>query len=781
MCVALIALMLVVLGLRAYWQHRPHLPLSQWLPSSTAVLDAQGQLLRLTLASDQQYRLWTPLADISPTVVQAILLHEDRYFYQEPGFNPFSLMRGAFKTYVLREHPQGGSTLTMQLARLLWSLDTRTPMGKLIQIARAIELELTYSKTEILTAYLNYAPFGGNVQGVGAASLIYFNHPPDELTLPEALTLAVLPQNPSLRGKITQARANPALLAARDRLLTRWIKSHPISPTEHALFALPLAMRPPSALPFRAPWFVDQVLAQAAQSSLLHPKTAGENWLHTTLDGRLQRLLRRQVQAFVRQRAGQGIHNAAALLVDVRDMGVKAMIGSADYFNAAIDGQVNGTNARRSPGSTLKPFIYGLGFDQGVLIPATVLRDVPSAFGPYHPENFDGRFEGPITATQALIRSRNIPAVTVASRLAHPSFYEFLRLAGVADMAPESHYGLALVLGGGEITMQEMAKLYALLANNGKLQPLRLVSTPPRTTHAPQLLSASACFMVRNILQQNPSPLLAPTNQPQSLPIAWKTGTSSSFRDAWSAGLFGPYALIVWIGNFDGSSNPALVGGEAAAPLFFNIIHAIKASTPDLAPLPQTVPPPLKRVEVCLSSGALPTVWCPRRGESWFIPGVSPITVDTVYRPVWVDKTTGKAVCPPYDPRHDVQRVFEFWPSELQQVFNAAGIPRMPPPQAPLCSNSTEGGMAPRITSPLIGSTYALRFTDPQHNRIPLSADTDADVQTLYWFAGRSYLGESASEKTLFWTPDHAGRFILTVVDDHGRADSRAIQVQAMP
>lgn len=771
------ALAISVLALRLWLHYRPPLPLAQWLPSSTAVLDAQGNLLRLTLASDQQYRLWTPLPEIAPTLVQAILLHEDRYFYWEPGFNPFSLLRGAFRTYVLRQHPQGGSTITMQLARLLWRLDTRTPQGKLVQIARAVQLELMYSKNEILTAYLNDAPFGGNVQGVGAASWIYFAHAPAELTLPEALTLAVLPQNPSLRGKIDQGRANPALVAARNRLFARWQQVTPVSAAESALFRLPLSMRSTANLPFEAPWFVDQVLAQQALSSAQRPN----DWLRTTLDLRLQRLLSRQLKAFVRQRRGQGIQNAAALLVDTRDMGVKAMVGSADYFNAAIDGQVNGTNAKRSPGSALKPFIYGLGFDQGVLIPATVLRDVPTAFGPYHPENFDGRFEGPITATQALIRSRNIPAVDVAARLDHPSFYDFLRTAGVANMAPESRYGLALVLGGGEVTMQEMARLYALLANDGELKPLRFLQQTPVVREAPQLLSAAACYMVRDILQRNPSPLLAPTSQPSRLPVAWKTGTSSSFRDAWSAGLFGPYVLIVWVGNFDGSPNPALVGGDVAAPLFFNLINAVRASTPALVPLPDAVPARLKRVEVCLSSGALPTVWCPRRGMSWFIPGVSPITVDTVYRPVWVDKTTGKAVCPPYDLARDERRVYEFWPSELQQVFAAAGIPRTPPLQAPDCRDTTEGGSAPRITSPLIGSVYAQRLSDAAHDRIALTADTDADVRRLYWFADRSYLGSSSPEQPLFWTPQQPGSYTVTAVDDHGRADSRAVRIARLP
>ncbi|MBN2854764.1 MAG: penicillin-binding protein 1C [Halothiobacillaceae bacterium] len=438
-----------LLGLRFWLLNQPHLPLSQWLPSSTAVLDDKGRLLRLTLARDGQFRLWTEQKDMSPQFIQAILLHEDRYFYWAPGFNPISLVRGAFKTYVLRRHPQGGSTLTMQLARLLWQMDTKTPWGKAAQVGRAIQLELTYSKQEILTAYLNYAPFGGNIQGVGAASLIYFNHTPAQLTLPEALALAVLPQNPSRRGKITEDAANPRLIAARNRLYRHWLIKNPADAKAAALFELPLTMRRVQQLPFHAPWFVDQLLAQHTVTQSIQGGTLDDHWLHTSLDLSLQRIVQKQVVNFVQQRKIQGIHNAAALLVDTRDMGVKALVGSADYFNARIDGQVNGTNAKRSPGSALKPFIYGLGFDQGVVIPATVLRDVPTAFGSYAPENFDGRFEGPITVTQALIRSRNIPAVDVAAQLNHPSFYHFLRSAGIANMAPEDHYGLALVLGGG--------------------------------------------------------------------------------------------------------------------------------------------------------------------------------------------------------------------------------------------------------------------------------------------------------------------------------------------
>jgi len=282
------------------------------------------------------------------------------------------------------------------------------------------------------------------------------------------------------------------------------------------------------------------------------------------------------VRQYVDAERGIGITNATAILVDTTDMTVKTLLGSADYFDASIDGQVNGVAAKRSPGSTLKPFVYALGLDQGVLHPMTVLRDVPTAFGPFTPENFDGRFVGPITAQEALVRSRNIPAVAVAARLAQPGLYDFLKSAGVANMLPETHYGLALVLGGGDMTMEELARLYAMLANGGVLRSLR-TTRGADVVRGPRLLSAEAAFITLDMLRHAPRP---DTGAPSERAVAWKTGTSWGFRDAWAAGVFGRYVLLVWVGNFDGSSNPAFIGVTAAAPLFFRIVDSVRGQTP---------------------------------------------------------------------------------------------------------------------------------------------------------------------------------------------------------
>jgi len=765
-------IVVALVGIRLW----PHQPLSELAPTSTAVYDDHGRLLRLTLASDDRYRLWTPLRELPSALVDAVMLQEDAWFRWHPGFNPVSLVRGAFVTYVRGGNRQGGSTLTMQLARLMYRLNTRTPAGKLRQVLHSIQLELCYSKDAILEAYLNYAPYGRNVEGAGAASLVYFDKPVAQITLPEALALAVIPQDPSRRVRDAASESDDVigsrLAAARARLFARWLARHPDDSGFSSLMRLPLRLRSPEHLPFAAPHFVEEVLAERRIQG-----HAAQPVLRTTLDVDLQHLLERQVVAHVEHSADRGVRNAVALLVDTRDLGIKALVGSADYFNSAIAGQVNGALAKRSPGSALKPFIYALGFDQGVLHPQTVLRDVPTSFGPFTPENFDGRFLGPVTATEALVRSRNIPAVYVASKLQDPDFYQFLRGAGVSRMASADHYGLALVLGGGEVTPEELATLYALLANRGELGSLRRLAETPRATPA-RVLSEEASFMVLDMLRQNPRPDDSAIAQPARLPVYWKTGTSWGFRDAWTAGIVGPYVIVVWVGNFDGSSNPAFIGVETAAPLFFRIADALRARDPRLAEPPHAPPKNLKRVQVCLASGDLPNAWCPQRGNTWFIPGKSPIRVSNVHRPIVLDNASNTPACPPFAAGGTHTEIFEYWPSDLARVFRQAGIPRRTPPALPDCDSGVDDGQAPQITSPLRGETYTRRVSRGGEERIALNATVDANVHSVYWFVGDDFVGAANAGDPLLWQPQLAGNFTVRAIDDHGRADARALKIE---
>ena len=765
---ALFLLALFCVGFR-FW---PHPRLSDGVLFSTAYYDREGKLLRLALTGDDRYRLWTPLEEMSPLLVEGVMRHEDRWFYYHPGFNPYSLMRGFWVSYLRGGHPQGGSTLTMQLARMYWKLNTRTLPGKAMQILRAAQLELSYSKRDILEAYLNYAPYGRNIESIGAASLIYFNKPSQALTLPEALTLAVLPQSPSFRSDSRTGVVGPALTKARNRLYQRWLASHPDDASYAALFQLPLVLRQPEQMPYIAPHFVEQ-LQRRQRLNMDKPQKVA-----TTLDVRLQTLLERQVNAWIAREQNRGIRNAAALLVDTRDMGVRALVGSADYYNRQIQGQVNGTDAKRSPGSTLKPFIYALGLEQGILHPLTILKDVPVAFGAYAPENFDRRFLGPLSATDALNYSRNIPAVAIASRLRQPTLYQLMQMAGVANMASEKHYGLSLVLGGGEVTAQELARMYAMLANRGEMRPLRLNDATP-LGEAVRLLSPESSFITLNMLSQHRRPGDTLAQRSQSLPVYWKTGTSWGFRDAWSSGIFGPYVLVVWLGNFDGKGNNAFIGADAAAPLFFNIIDNVIAEYPGLKEPVRPRPQNLRQVEVCLASGNLPTPWCQRKGKTWFIPGKSPISVDTVYRPVAIDKATGEVACPPYDPNTVRTEVFEFWPSDLARVFAQAGLPKRKPPSSAKCKDTgAVNGSPPRITSPLRNTTYTLRRDSLKRTPIVFNAITDNDSNVIYWFVEDVYLGNSASRNTIEWFPKRSGRYRVRAIDDRGRADTRLVVIE---
>ena len=743
----------------------PHHALRDRVPQSTSVWSADGELLRVTLAADDQYRLWTPLSEMSPALVKALRLKEDHWFYWHPGVNPVSLLRATSKTLGGDGH-QGGSTLTMQLARLLYRMNTRTPTGKLKQSAAALWLEARYSKRSILEAYLNLAPFGGNIQGVGTASRIYFDKPPSQIDPGEAITLAVIPQRPAARAG--RGIRNDTLLAARSRLAYLWGRAGAATESERRQLDLPVVAQSNYALPMRAPHFTDAILQSGH---------AGNGRVDTTLDAGLQRLVEKQIERYLNQFGERGIRNIASLLVDPRDMSVKAWAGSANYNNEAIHGQINGVLTKRSPGSTLKPFVYALALDQGVLHPRTILRDAPASFGPFTPENFDGNFVGPIPAQDALIRSRNIPAVWTATQLRQPDLYQFLQSAGVSNMKPESYYGLALALGGGEVTMEELAGLYAMLANHGVMQPIRTRLAEPKRPGL-SLISPEAAFITVDMLRHNPRPGEDNSFIPRGRwPVAWKTGTSWGFRDAWSAGIVGPYVLVVWIGDFEAQGNPSFVGVDAAAPLFFRIADALNLQRPDEVIKPLDPPPGVNRVTVCAESGDLPNIYCPETVETWYIPGKSPIRVSQLHRAVTVDVSTGRPVCPPYAANATRLEVYEFWPSDMMKLFREAGMPRRKAPAIPDCA-ADDSNDTPKIATPLRGVTYTLRHKAGAAT-IPLEASLAAGVASVFWFDGAALIAKTDSGRgAIPWTPAGDGIHLIRVIDDHGRTAERDVHIQ---
>ena len=750
---------------------------------SRAVYDEQGKLLRLTLSTDEKYRLWVPLTEISPLLVQSTLVNEDKHFYTHPGVNPASLLRAAVTTYIGQGRRFGGSTLSMQLARVRFGITSRSVIGKLEQIFRALQLEHYYSKDEILEAYLNLVSYGGNIEGAGAASLIYFGKEPAKLNIAEALTLSVIPQNPRARrppsvngSAAKQDVATLQLLEARQRLYERWAENDKAVRETREAASLPMTNGSSRDLPFHAPHYVRRVLQEVPFDDHGRPPAR----VFTSLNLNLQQTLERTVANYVERRSTAGIRNAAALLVHAPTMEVKAYVGSAQYTNASIQGQVDGIRAKRSPGSTLKPFIYALAMDQGLIHPHSILKDSPLRVASYSPENSDGSFVGPLSAHDALIRSRNIPAILLANQLNNPDLYGFLKDAGVRDMATREHYGLSVALGGVEVTMEDLARMYAALANGGRLRPLRYLRDTP-VDPGIGVLTPESAFLVLDILKDNPRPdtRFSQLWSKDTMDVHWKTGTSHSFRDAWSSGVFGPYVLIVWVGNFDGTPNPAFTGKDAAAPLFFESIDAIRNSTQFgtnfFVPLHANV----TKVEVCALSGQLPGQHCHHKISTWYIPGKSPIQTCQVHREIEIEENSGYRACPgTLTPVH--RKIFEFWPSDLLLLFEQAGMPRQtPPPFDPSCTIVTAAGghLPPQITSPERKVVYSLRSATLGEDSVPLAAVTDADAALVYWFADQTFLGTSTSGKPFLWKPQ-PGDFVVRAVDDLGSADSIPVKVQ---
>ncbi|MDR1489964.1 MAG: penicillin-binding protein 1C, partial [Desulfovibrio sp.] len=766
-------------GAGMWWAFVPKPPLLDGVPFSARVFDRDGYLMRLGLAADEKYRIRTALEDIAPELIEATLLYEDRHFYRHPGVNPFSVLR-AVRSTCFGGRRMGASTITMQVARLRYRLDTSDIAGKLRQIRSAFALERHYSKKEILEAYFNLAPYGGNIEGAGAAARIYFGTEARALTLTESLSLVGVPQNPTQRNPLrAEKQSSHVLEASRARLSEIWLSRHPQDARNAFFHHLPIAVQGASRLPFLAP--------HVAAEALLADAGRGAG-IHTTIDSRLQSLLEEQVRAFTRRGSGLGINNACAVLLHWPDMEIRALVGSADFHNRAILGQVDGTRARRSPGSTLKPFIYALALDQGLIHPQSVLYDAPVNFKGYDPENADGMFRGPLSARDALVLSRNVPAVHLANRLSAPDLYAFLQMGHAGLPYDRERYGLALVLGGGEISPRVLASLYALLANKGRWREPVLfrsglgASVPARVravrNDAPApalpmtpLLSPEAAALTLDMLRDNPSSLrmhYIGRNFPK-LPLYWKTGTSNGRRDAWAAGVFGPYVLVVWVGNFDGSPNPAFVGASSAAVLFLDTAGALNASgnLRDL-PLAHMQDLNLKRVRMCADTGDVKTDLCPETVSGWFIPGVSPIADSGIYREILVDTRTGLRACAE-DEGRTRREVWAFWPSDLQAMFSAAGAgKKRPPPFGPECAQAARG-QAPMILSPKEGFVYLRNASRNQGGSIGLRARADAEASELYWFYEDKFIGRSAPDAVLSWSPP-GGSGTLHVLDDAGRS-----------
>jgi len=721
---------------------------------SPVVYDRHGVLLSIATAKDEIYRVYTPLKDISRDLIKAVLLYEDKYYYYHFGFNPLSVLRSAWST-VTGVRKMGASTITMQLARAVYGLNTSNICGKIKQIFYSVVIETYYSKNEILEAYLNIAPYGHNIEGVGAASLIYFHIDAKRLSVQQSLILAVIPQNPVLRAPDTE-KGVKRVFEAENYLAQKW-KNEGNKGTE-AVF-LPLKVYKMSEIPFRAPHWSRRMM-----------KDSGGN-IHTSLDYRLQKELEKILSDYVKSKKIKGVRNGAVLLKNFRTGETLAYIGSVSFFDDSVQGQVDGVDSLRSPGSVLKPFIYALAMDYGIIHPMSLLKDIPRNYGVYSPENFDRHYKGAVSATDALNSSRNVPAVELLLALPDNAFYRMLQKAGIRKLKSADFYGLALALGGAEITLENAVDLYAMLGNLGVYRDKQ------------RMLSKESAFLTVDMLSKNPFEQKLSRyikKDEKDIPVAWKTGTSYSYKDAWTAGLFGDFALGVWIGNFDGEPNHSFVGRTMAAPLFFKIVDYMKRRYPmesrEIA-LPYGLN--LQQVDICDGTFDIAGKYCPYSFKSWIIPLKSPIKVSDIHRllPVMIDG--GKRACR-YEKGKTILKVFEVWPSDLAAVFKRLGIHKnSPPPFAKDCLDEEEiyYGKKPEIVYPVVGLDYMISTDDGSEN-IPFKATIDNDASTVFWFVNDAYVGKSLKNEIFSW-PAKTGDFVLTAVDDLGRNSTAKITVRS--
>ena len=586
------AVALIAIGCGAWIYALGPAPMGEGLDYSHIVLDRNGHLLRAYATKEGLWRLPESADEVDPVFLKMLFAYEDKRFYEHHGVDPFAMARAAFQLVTEGHIVSGGSTLTMQVARLLEPRRHRSFYAKLRQVTRALQLEQKLSKSNILSLYLELAPYGGNLEGVRAASLAYFGKEPKRLTVAEAALLVALPQSPEARRP---DRHPEAALAARDRVLDRVADDGVVPAAEIAMARRKTVPHARKELPVLAPHAADEVVS-AEPGVMVH---------RLTIDASLQKTL----ETLARDRAhalGPQV-SVAIVAVDNATNEVRARVASSDYFDATRSGQVDMSQSLRSPGSTLKPFIYGLGFEDGLIHPETLIDDRPVRYGNYTPENFDLTFQGTVTVRRALQFSLNVPAIAVLDKVGVSRLAARLTQSGAGLVLPKGEApGLAMGLGGVGITLSDLTMLYAGFARLGDVAPL-IERQDVKPGEARRLLGPVAAWYVGNVLIGAPPPDNAPPGR-----IAFKTGTSYGYRDAWAIGFDGRMTVGVWVGRPDGSPVPGLVGRVSAAPILFDAFARSGLTPAPLAHAPDGVlfsttarlPPPLQRFSPAAAASA---------------------------------------------------------------------------------------------------------------------------------------------------------------------------------
>jgi penicillin-binding protein 1C len=736
-------------------------PLRIDISYSPIILADDSTLLYSFLNRQDKWRMYTELNEITPELKKAIIFKEDKYFYYHPGINFFSIARAMMHNLKAGKRTSGASTITMQVARM-FEPKQRTYLNKLKEIFRATQLEWKYSKDEIIQLYLNMVPFGSNIEGVKAASVIYFGKMPNHLSIGEIAALSIIPNRPvSLR----LGQKNDYIVNERNEWLLKYQKAglFPQSYISDAIKEPLLARR--REIPKLAPQ-----LSYRLKNS--YPK---ETIIRSTISTEIQQKCESITNEYSKTLYFRNIKNAAVFIIDNIDHNVLAYVGSADYTNEEDGGQVDGIRAVRSPGSALKPLLYGIAIDDGLITPKSIISDVPISFSGYEPENYDGKYYGNITVENALATSLNIPAVKVLSMLKTNKMIEKLIDAGFKQIRKDKdNLGLSLILGGCGITLEEITTLYSCLANGGTLKKVRYIKDDPDTTSL-KIISGGSAFMITEILTKIKRPDL-PIQWDNSVhmpKIAWKTGTSYGRKDAWSIGYNKKYTIGVWIGNFSAEGVPELSGSEMATPLLFRLFNAIDYDSEESW---FKEPDEIRVRYVCAQTGMVPNDFCDDLVFDYYLPGISGNERCNHMKLVYINPDSTISYCTSCKPALGyISALYPNLKPEIITYYEDNNILyRKIPTHNPDCERLMSGE-APRITSPINDNDYFVNVQDSME--ILLSCQAANDVEKVYWYINKKIYKTALASERIFFIPNE-GKIDISCSDDKGRNSDISIRVK---
>ena len=749
-------------------------------PYSVVLEDRTGQLLGARIAKDGQWR-FPELQNIPEKFEIALLEFEDRRFYQHWGVDPRGLGRAFVQNIRNRKIVSGGSTLSMQVIRLSRQPKSRSVFQKFIEIILATRMEFRFSKKEILQKYASHAPFGGNVVGLEAASWRYYAKPPDQLSWAEAATLAVLPNSPAL---IHPGRNRTALFNKRNRLLDRLVVAGKLDSLSAQLAKEESLPDKPHPLPRLAPHLLEYFVLQKNQS-----KNAR---FQTSLDAQVQERASKVLQNHQARLNDNQIHNAAALILDISSGTALAYVGNLPGKNEEHGNAIDMIQVPRSSGSILKPLLFALTINSGLISPTSLLPDIPTSIYGYKPENFNEKYEGMVPANRAVARSLNIPMVYLLQQYGLPKFHFDLQKMGISSLNPSAdHYGLPLILGGAEVSLFEIAGIYASLArtiNNFQIQdgqynsfdwrsPSFLISESQPSQNLvdqPPIMSAGAAYHMVETMQRVERPNSEGEWQRffSSQRIAWKTGTSFGFRDAWAIGMTPEHVVAVWCGNADMEGRPGLVGIKAAAPILFDLFDLFPYGGWFKAPMDE-----LKAIPMCSSSGFRPLPHCPT--DTILLPARSiEMRPCPYHQQINLNQSGTLRVDRSCVPQDDIQQKSWFILPPTAEYYYKLNHPEYAPlpPYHPNCQNDPDQSPMQIIYPKPKLKIYVPEELDGSRSKTVFQAVHRDPSIAVHWHLNQSYLGTTQQFHTLELDPP-AGEHLLTLVDQNGYRIQRSFEV----